>query len=76
MPALWPRKEGGGSLPPLNRVQSEDEGDNTGGRGRGMHEIFYPKEAPESLRDGTPTRRSDNGGGNQEIIGTTNVGYL
>ena len=42
------------------RVQSEDEGEGTR---RGMQDIFYHKEggATDTLRDGTPTRRSENG---------------
>lgn len=58
-------------MPPLNRVQSEDEGEGT----RRMQDIFYPKEGTDTLRDGTPTRRSDNG--NQDNVGgNAAVGYI
>lgn len=53
------------------RVQSEDEGEGT----RRIQDIFYPKEGgPDTIRDGTPTRRSENG--NQDNIGGGPVGYL
>jgi hypothetical protein len=40
-----------------------------------MQDIFYPKEGTDTLRDGTPTRRSDNG--NQDNVGgNAAVGYI